>query len=107
MKKFGCFVIFIFLGFIAFVTNPSEDEHIDFAHTILKKQGVDSFGINPDYLVIGEGLLGKDNMGNFLKKFIIRKNYYLFSLTEVEIMDNAQIVAVGAFGRLWTLPPFN
>ncbi len=86
------------------MTNPSEKEHIDFAYKILKKQGIERFGINPDVLIIGEDFYGKENMDFFIKKLISRKNYYVFSLTEIDIMDNKQIVAIGAFGKIWTLP---
>lgn len=103
MKKIGCFVIFVIIAVFAFITNPSEKQHIEYAYEALKSQGIENTGINPDYLVIGEGLLGKENMNDFLKRFIKRNNYFLFSLTELEFSDEPRIVAIGAFGKIWTI----
>lgn len=103
MKKLGCLVVFAIIAFFAYVSNPSEEDHVEYTYALLKEQGIDNLGINPDYLVIGEGLLGKDNMSGFLKKFISRKNYLLFSLTEVHFRDTPQTVAIGAFGKIWSI----
>ncbi len=105
MKKIGCFVIFLLFAVIAYLTNPTEDQHIEKAYQILREQGVKNFGINSDYLAIGEGLVGKDNMNEFMSKFIKRKNYYLFSLTEVDINGIEQIVGIGLFGKVWDISP--
>lgn len=103
MKKVGCLFVFVVLAVLMFVTNPSEQAHIDNAYTVLREKGMDKFGINSDYLVVGEGLLGREQMDDLLKKFIKRKNYYLFSVTEIDLMGEKHNVALGLFGRLWSI----
>ncbi len=103
MRRLGCLVIFCLIGFIAYKTNPTEQEHIDNAYKILKENGVEDYGINSDYLTIGEGLLGKDKMDKFLDNFIQRKNYVLFSLTEVDLNGQKETIALGLFGKMWNI----
>ncbi|MFI3287496.1 MAG: hypothetical protein R3Y61_03370 [Rikenellaceae bacterium] len=99
------FKIAIVLGicYVAYITNPSEEEHIDNAYKILNESGIEDFGVNSDYLAVGEGLLGREGLNNLLGKFIVRKNYYLFSLTEIDLKGEKSIVAVGLFGHIFDL----
>ncbi len=103
MKKIGCLVIFIALGYFAYVTNPSKEKHIENAIRILKECGVENFGINSDYLTIGEGLVGKEGMADFMTRFIERDSYLVFSLTKVEIAGQQQTIAIGLFGHLFDI----
>ncbi|MEG0601913.1 MAG: DUF4359 domain-containing protein [Mucinivorans sp.] len=84
-------------------TNPSQEQHIDNAYRILKERHLDDLGINADYLTIGQGLLGKEQMDNLLKKFISRDNYYLFSLTKIDLGDKTRTVGIGLLGHIFTI----
>lgn len=103
MKKLGCLVIMIIVGIIAWVTNPGDQAHLDNAYKVLKEQGVDNYGIDPAYITIGEGMLGKKGMDGLMKSFVKRKDYYLFSLTQVDIMGDKHYVALGLFGKMWNV----
>ncbi len=103
MKKLGCLIIFALIGYVAYITNPTEQEHIDNAYEVMAENGVKDFGVNGDYLNVGKKILGKNNMDKLMNKFIERKNYYLFSLTELDLNDDKQIIAVGLFGKLWSI----
>lgn len=103
MKKLGCLFILVVLAVAMFVTNPSEQQHVDNAFQILKERRLDDLGINADYLTIGQGLLGKEQMDNLLKKFITRKNYYFFSLTKIDLADKERTVGIGIFGHIFTI----
>lgn len=89
-----------------FVTNPTEQQHVDNAYSILKERKMESLGINADYLTIGEGLLGKEKMDNLLKKFITRRNYYVFSLTQIDLGGDERTVGFGVFGHIFTIDKF-
>ncbi len=103
MRKIGCLVIFVVIGFLAFKLNPTKEEHIQNATELLKESGVENFGINKDYLTIGEGLLGKERMGDLMEKFVTRKNYFFFSLTAIEIDGDEQIIALGLFNHFFDM----
>lgn len=103
MKKIGCLFVFVVLAVVMFVTNPSEESHIDNAYKVLREKGVEKFGIDVNYLAIGEGLLGKEQMDGLLSKFITRKNYYIFSITEVEYGGQQHSVALGVFGTFFNI----
>ncbi len=103
MRKLGCLVLVVVFCYIAYSTNPTEKEHIENAYSVLKEHGIDNYGINSDYLTIGQGLLGKEQMDVFLENFVHRRNYLLFSLTEVDINGNKEIIAIGLFGKLWNI----
>lgn len=90
-----------------YATNPSEQQHIDNARQMLKERRLDSsLGVNPDYLTIGEGLLGKKQMDSLLDKFIKRKNYYLFSLTQVDLGGRVRTIGLGVFGHIFSVDKF-
>lgn len=103
MKKLGCLFMLVVLAVAMFITNPSEKEHIDNAYKVLKERKLESIGINADYLTIGEGLLGKQKMDGLLKKFIVRKNYYLFSLTQIDLGGDIRTVGFGVFGHIFSV----
>lgn len=103
IKRLFRLAILAGICYVAYITNPSEEEHIDNAYKILKESEVEDFGVNADYLAVGEGLLGKEGLNNLLGKFIVRKNFYLFSLTEIDIRGEKSIVALGLFGKMWDL----
>ncbi len=103
MKKLGCLVIFVVVGFFAFKFNPTKEEHAQNAVKLLKEIGVENYGINKDYLAIGEGLLGKERMEDLMGKFITRKNYFFFSLTAIDVEGDEQIIALGLFGHFFDL----
>lgn len=103
MKKLGCLVIFVVIGFAAWLTNPSKQQHVDNAYSVLRAQGVENFGIDPSYLAIGEGLLGKEGMDSMLGSFVKRRDYYFFSLTQVNILGRSHYVSLGLFGRMWNI----
>ncbi len=105
MRKLGCLVLLVLFGYIAYNTNPDKEMHIENACEILKESGVENFGLNSVYMSIGEGLLGKDRMQSLMSKFIVRKNYLFFSLTQIEIDGDEEIVALGMFGKMWNIGP--
>lgn len=106
MKKLGCLVIFVVLGVVMYMTNPSQKEHIDNAYKILREKGIEKFGINANYLAVGEGLLGKEQMDELLSRFITRDNYYLFSITQIEYTGRQHKVALGIFDHFWDISDF-
>ncbi|MEG2728158.1 MAG: DUF4359 domain-containing protein [Mucinivorans sp.] len=93
----------IVIAVVMCATNPSQEQHIDNAYRILKERHLDDLGINADYLTIGQGLLGKEQMDNLLKKFISRDNYYLFSLTKIDLGDKTRTVGIGLLGHIFTI----
>lgn len=93
----------VLLAVVMFVTNPREQQHVDRAMQALKDRKIEGLGLNTDYLTIGEGLVGKDKMDELLKKFITRKNYYLFSLTEIDLLGDKRIVGLGIFGHIFSI----
>lgn len=107
MKKLGCLFILVVLAGIMYTTNPSQSEHVDKARQMLKERRLDSsLGLNPDYLTIGEGLLGKKQMDSLLDKFIKRENYYLFSLTQIDLAGDVRTIGFGIFGHIFSIDKF-
>lgn len=103
IKRLGCLLVLIAIGVIAFVTNPSARTHRENAMELLLEYGGEEFGLNSDYITIGKGLIGAENMDELMASFINRRNYIFFSVTEIKVGDRSEIVALGLFGTMWDL----
>ena len=103
MKKLGCLFVLLVLGGILMATNPSHQAHVDAVRTALKERRLADLGIDADYLSIGQGLLGAERMDALLGKFVVRNNYWVFSLTQIDLGAERKTVGIGIAGHVWLI----
>lgn len=98
-KGYGRLIILIALATLLIYTNPSEKMHLDFVkekiHTELNKD--ESFASGLIRLIeIG---IGDERTNNLMKDVVKRKNFVLFSLTEIQYKEQSQVIAIGILGN--------
>ena len=101
-------VVIVILG-IAVFTNPSKKDHIEAVKDLLAEKINESM-INSitdsknNFEAAGAALgatLGMSFLNNFLDNMVFRKNYIVFSLTEIRLGGQSKIIGIGAFGSVW------
>lgn len=101
MKKLGCLFVLLVVGGILVATNPSHQDHVTAVRQALNEQKLTDLGIDANYLAIGQGLLGKEQMDRLLGKFVVRNNYYIFSLTQIDLGPERKTVGLGIGTKVW------
>ncbi len=101
MGKLGCLFFVGVIGFVAYLTNPSKQRHLENAYSIMNQRGLDFMGEDSSALNFIEDFVGKERMAEFLAPFIRVKNYVVFSVTQISIAGEEQTIAIGAFGMFW------
>ncbi len=104
-------ITFSILGLLIAImasTNPSTDEH---RSAVLNKLKQEYSKENESRTQNAFEKLG-ENIGFGIAKGIIdnlvtRDNFFVFSLTKIEIQDEEKIIGVGLFGAVWIKPDFN
>jgi hypothetical protein len=96
------------VGVVLAFTNPSQEKHIQETNIILKKvvnyissKGLMDNGNSTNQLMGGIGLLFGDNLiDGVTSKFITRKNYIFFSLTNASFDGKDQTIGIGILGNV-------
>ncbi|HEY0653529.1 MAG TPA: DUF4359 domain-containing protein [Chryseosolibacter sp.] len=108
--KISLIIVVILLG-AALLTNPSKSDHTqavkDMIAEKLNNAMVDGISTSKNTWeaagsVIGMSL-GMGFVNTFLENMVFRKNYLLFSLTEIRFQGKSRTIGVGAFGNVWIL----
>lgn len=106
MKKLGCLFVLLIVGGVLVATNPSHEAHVVAVREALKEQKLAELGIDANYLAIGQGLLGAEQMDRLLGKFVVRNNYYIFSLTQIDLGKDRKTVGVGVGSKVFLIDRF-
>lgn len=96
---------------IATITNPSKQDHIDAIKELLtgsiNETIGDELGSADGWEAAGAALgytLGMGMINTMADSFVHRKNFVVFSLTEISFKGESKIIGIGAFGNVWILP---
>jgi len=92
------FLIAIIALFI--YTNPNEKKHIDFVKEKIIKKLNSGETFEPEIIRLVKSGKNDDQSSILLKKYIKRKNYSLFSLTEVKTEDKFAVISIGILGYM-------
>jgi hypothetical protein len=98
-KGYGRLIVLIALATLFIYTNPSEKMHLDFVKEIIH----DHNNNNPSFWGglnrLLEVTMGDERYNGLLKDYVKRKNYVLFSLTEIKYEGKSGILAIGILGN--------
>ena len=94
-KRFFRWLVFIGIIVVAFMTNPEKETHIE----KINEKLYDLLPTGQKTSIIKE--IGKLVSNPILDKFITVDNYFIFSVSKIEILGESEIIAYGAFGMVF------
>lgn len=98
-KGYGRLIILIALATLFIYTNPSEKMHLDFVKGRIHEELNNDESFASGLIRLIEIGIGDERTNNLLKDVFKRRNYVLFSLTEVKYEGNSEIFAIGILGN--------
>ncbi|PRD53820.1 DUF4359 domain-containing protein [Sphingobacterium gobiense] len=106
MSKTRIFALsMIVLMLIAFFSNPKQEQHEKIvrekAIMLLKQQAGKQ---NEQVVDFGIQLFGNTLIDQFMQNHVKIENYYLFSITKIQIGRQENTIGGGAFGSIWLSP---
>lgn len=95
----------IVLMLIAFFSNPKQEQHEKIvrekAIVLLKQEAGEQ---NEQAIDFGIQLFGNTLIDQFMRNHVKVENYYLFSLTKIQMGHQKNTIGGGAFGTIWLSP---
>lgn len=106
MSKTRIFAVsMVMLMLAAFLTNPKQEQHEEAvrakAVTLLKQQAGKQ---NKQAVDFGIQLFGNTLIDQFMQNHVKVENYYLFSLTKVQLGNKESTIGGAAFRYIWLSP---
>lgn len=103
MSKKRIFSLLAFvLILVAIFTNPTKEEHQAAVKVKATQLVSDQLGSKEnDLLAFGMQLFGNNIVDEFCDRVVFVDDYYLFSLTKIKWEGKENIVAFGAFHKIW------
>lgn len=94
-KRFFRWVVFIGIIVVAFMTNPEKETHID----KINEKLYDLLPTGQKSSIIKD--IGKLVSNQILEQLITVDNYYIFSVSKIEILGESETISYGAFGMVF------
>jgi hypothetical protein len=107
MKSFIVLILIAVLAVAAYMTNPPVDQHREAAKQRVGELTQASMGKESSLLGSLGAAAGKTLATPVLAQVVNSENYYLFSTTTLTWNNVANVVGVGAFGRVFLGEKFN
>ncbi|MDP3445116.1 MAG: DUF4359 domain-containing protein [Ignavibacteria bacterium] len=100
-RGYGRLIFFLAVATLFIYTNPSEKMHLDFIRESIRAEMVnESAPMGSFFINLFEVAIGEDAINSYLNNYFKRTNYVFFSLTEVKIKGECEIVAIGVLGNI-------
>ena len=100
-RGYGRLIFFLAVATLFIYTNPSEKMHLDFIRESIREDIVNkSSPLGSLFTNLFEVAIGEDAINSYLNNYFKRTNYIFFSLTEVKIKEEWEIMAIGILGNI-------
>lgn len=94
-KRFFRWLVFIVIIVAAFMTNPDKDTHVK----KINKKLYDILPVGQKTSIVKE--IGKLVTNPILDKLITVENYYVFSVSKIELLGASETIGYGVFGMVF------
>ncbi len=100
-RRYGRLIFFLTVATLFIYTNPSEKMHLDFIRESIRAEMVNkSAPMGSFFINLFEVAIGEDAINSYLNNYFKRNNYIFFSLTQVKIKWEWEIMAIGILGNI-------
>lgn len=94
-------LIVLVVTFIAIITNPKKQQHIDKVKEYAIKELPKFQNIDTNDAEAAGSVIGWNIGMAYLENIVSVDNYLLFSLTKLNYKGKSRIIGIGAFGNVW------
>jgi hypothetical protein len=102
-RKYGRLILFLAIAALFIYTNPDEKMHLDFVRRLLHREIEKKPSTTGGLVLAYELILGEQRFNNLMKDKLRVKNYIFFSLTEAQVTDQKEIIAIGLLGNIYSM----